>query len=95
MQVGLKVTEDEYKTHVANITAEMENTKPYAVHIKMLLSESFANRRAHIASLKPEEWGCLLDTFPCFNEIDYVRTHVWNFIRNVFGNCECIDLCTI
>ena len=65
---------------VKHIASEMEKPKPDSTHIKMLLSESFHIRREYIASLKPEDWGCILDTFPCFNHIDDVCTHVWNLL---------------
>ena len=42
-QDGMKVSDDEYKTRVTHITTEM--LKPDATHVKMLLSESFRNRR--------------------------------------------------
>ena len=49
--------------HMKHIAPELEMPKPdstHRAHVKMLLSESFRNRREYIASMKPEDWGCIL-----------------------------------
>ena len=79
---GTKISDAEYARHVKELKTEMEKPKPSASHMEMLLSESFRNRREYIASLQPQEWGCILHEFPCFEHIGYV-----SYLSNIYLSC--------
>jgi len=80
-----EISEEDYESHVAELTKEWSKNKRNTDHINVLLRDTFVNRRAWICQLPAGEFSQIVEKFPCFEDGQFVSNMLLPTCHGMFS----------
>jgi len=68
------LSDQDNESHISQIQEEMKKSRPNMEHINLLLKETYLNRRNWLTKQPAGSWAPLMETYPCFQNIEQVHS---------------------